>query len=64
MDAQKLVLDLIRWGWTQQQIAAEIGCSQGAISNLARGLTQCGTYKVVRGVELLHKAQRGRKKVA
>lgn len=34
-DFREIISNILEWGWTQEKLAAEVGCSQATISYLA-----------------------------
>lgn len=56
MDWKVLLAALRERGWTQQLIAARVGCSQAAISDLSVGKTRDPAHSVGKALEALHES--------
>ena len=59
MNTTQMIRELLDLGWTQDEIAAETGVTQGTVSNHARGEVQRPAYDFVSCLKrLLRRARR------
>lgn len=53
---KNLLTDLRKRGWTQQLLAAKVGASQSAISDLNSGKTKDPAHSLGKAIEALHES--------
>ena len=48
MDKMNYALELVRRGWTQERIAAAVGCRQSAVSRWVKGIRTPGGVNMLK----------------